>query len=488
MKAWPPLIPFDHQTPPTFPIQALPTVLADFASAVASSSQTPDDMAATLCLTVLAAACGGRLVVQAGPDYTEPTNLFTLCALAPGNRKSATLRQTTQPLEDFEQQQCQELAPDIARQKQELAFLHKQKQAAEKRMLSERDATKAAQWADKAKSIAAELALRPEPHIPRLLADDATPERLVALLAENEGRLAVLSSEATLLEIVAGRYSNGTPVLEALLKGHAGDTLRVDRVGRPSEFIPQPALTIGLTTQPAQLRGLLAKPQFRTRGLLARFLYTLPPSPMGSRDVDPPPIPPALRQKYHQLVTQLISMPAVQGGAAHVIQLSSQARQAWLDFARAIEPRLAPKGDLNPIADWAGKLCGAVLRIAGLLHAAMHPHNPWETDIEATTLTRAILIATYYLEHAKAAFALMAADPKVEDAQHVLRWLERQQLECFSLRDCFNALRGRFNTAHDLSVTLDLLNQHGFLRQRPQLKRTGPGRKPSPLYELNPKT
>lgn len=70
------------------------------------------------------------------------------------------------------------------------------------------------------------------PVLPRLVADDVTPEAVASLLAEQGGRLAVLSAEGGILATLAGRYS-GAPNLEVFLKGHAGDLLRVDRKGRP---------------------------------------------------------------------------------------------------------------------------------------------------------------------------------------------------------------------------------------------------------------
>jgi hypothetical protein len=67
------------------------------------------------------------------------------------------------------------------------------------------------------------------PALPRLVADDVTPEAAASLLAEQGGRLAVLSAEGGIFATMAGRYSGGVPSLEVFLKGHAGDLLRVDR-------------------------------------------------------------------------------------------------------------------------------------------------------------------------------------------------------------------------------------------------------------------
>ena len=115
------------------------------------------------------------------------------------------------------------------------------------------------------------------PAKPRLLADDATPEIIASLLAEQGGRLSVMSAEGGIFDIIAGRYS-GTPNMEVFLKGHAGDRLRVNRQGR-EEYIESPALTMGLTVQPVVLEDIGRIKGAGGRGLLARFLYSLPELP-----------------------------------------------------------------------------------------------------------------------------------------------------------------------------------------------------------------
>jgi hypothetical protein len=55
--------------------------------------------------------------------------------------------------------------------------------------------------------------------------------RLLAAIVDG-GRMAIISAEGGLFDILAGRYSNGVPALDVWLKGHAGDPLRIDRKGR----------------------------------------------------------------------------------------------------------------------------------------------------------------------------------------------------------------------------------------------------------------
>ena len=136
------------------------------------------------------------------------------------------------------------------------------------------------------------------PPLPRWLVDDATPEALAGLLA-TYGRIALLSPEGDVFDQMAGRYNQQVgPNLGVYLKGHAGDLLRVDRRGRPPEYVERPCLTIGLAVQPEVLRGLAGRPGFGGRGLLARFLYSLPASLVGHRQAGAPSVPEAVADRY----------------------------------------------------------------------------------------------------------------------------------------------------------------------------------------------
>ena len=60
--------------------------------------------------------------------------------------------------------------------------------------------------------------------LPRRIVDDCSPERLATLLHEQGGRMAALSPEGDLFDLMAGRYAaNGMPNFGVFLKGHAGE-------------------------------------------------------------------------------------------------------------------------------------------------------------------------------------------------------------------------------------------------------------------------
>ena len=470
-----------------------PVWLVAFVAAVATATQTPVDLPAMLGLTVLATACAKRVKIQVKSGYTEPLNLFTVTALPPGNRKSAVFREMDLPLRDHERALASDARRAVAialnqRTIDEKA-LEQLRRAAAKRADEQSQAAR-----DEAEALATKLATTPIPSVPRLIVDDVTPERLATLMAENDGRIAVLSPEGGIFDLVGGRYSaNRQANFDVILKGHAGDFLRVDRQGRSSPVILQdPALSIGLTVQPDVVAGLASVPGFRGRGLLGRFLYSLPRSRVGRREVDPPPVSSPVRDEYCEKVTALLRLvPAVDSAGdpiEHVLHLSDEARGHLTRFAAWLEPRLAGAGELAEVADWASKLVGAVARIAGLLHLADHAGDtsPWATPIPVATMARAEKVGRYLIPHALAAFREMGCDKGVDDARRVLDWAIGRGKSTFSKKQCFDAIRGRFATVQKLEPALGRLVEHNYIRAHVASDQKRPGRPGSPVYTLNP--
>ena len=474
---------------PSFPVDVLPGWVADMVAGLAEFSQTPPDMAGCLALACLATAAGGRAVVEVRPGWREPVNLFTVVAMPPGSRKSSVFATMTRPLLAAERILQETTAPARARAEVEAkaarAHALDAEKIAENAYASEHGA-KAIADAGAAKNAADELAI---PAVPRLIADDATAEATASLLAEQGGRLAVMSSEGGIFTTIAGRYS-GAPNLEVFLKGHAGDLLVVDRKGRPTEYIEHPALTLALAMQPDVLTDIAAMPGFRGRGLLARILYCLPASTVGRRRIGAPPPEPAVVEAYAANLRTLVLNLADWTDPA-VIPLTPAANDVVLHLEETLEPRLHPDhGDLAPIVDWASKYIGATIRIAGLLHLAADPHHGWTHPITADTITAAARAGTYYLGHALATFDLMGTDPLIDNAHHILDWITRTNTAQFTRRDAFTALKSaRFRKVTDLDPALDLLDQHGYIRTTtPPAPKPAGGRPPSPIYEVHPRS
>ena len=450
---------------PAFPVDALPGWLADFVGSVAVATQTPADMAGVMVLGALAAAAGGRAVVQPRPGWSEPTNLYEAVAMAPGNRKSAVVEVVTRPLRSAERDAIEKLAAEIGEAKTTKAIAEeKAKTLARKAaQAASNDADDAADLQRAAVDAAAMAEQVTVPTMPRILADDTTPEALSTVMAAQDGRLAVISAEGGIFDIIGGRYSK-MPNFDIYLKAHAGDEIRVDRVGRKPEHIERPALTLALAVQPAVLRTIADREGFRGRGLLARFLFVLPTSFVGRREIGAPPVPAEIGDRYERLLKEMV-LTLAEWTDPQVLSFASDANEALLDYERALEPQLGAGGDLEHLADWGAKLAGAVVRIAGLLHLASRPTTGYREPIDRDTFTAAARIGDFFLAHSRAVHTFMGSDGVLDDARALHHWARAHRT--FSKRDAHRALAHRFERSESLDPPLALLEDRGWLRRQP---------------------
>lgn len=170
--------------------------------------------------------------------------------------------------------------------------------------------------------------------------------------------------------------------------------------------------------------------------------------------------------------------------APYAARLSLEAESLCRAFAEHIEQ--SPDGELESLKEWASKLPGNMLRLAGLLHFWAEA-RPLDSAISGQTMNTAIILAAVMVEHCKAAFAFMGADEKLEAAKRILAWIKKprpEPLREFSARDCWRGVRGSFEHMAEVQAGLDILEDRSFIAEFTR-DSSGPGR-PSRLYQVNP--
>ncbi len=338
------------------------------------------------------------------------------------------------------------------------------------------DPSKRASVEDEAVRLAQEMEAMPVPTAPVLLASEPTPEALVRQMKENQGRALLASAEGDALDIIQGRYS-GVRNYGAMLKGHAGDPIRAQRVGRPSDTIDRPALAVALCVQRAAVEQVWTDPQAEGRGLLARFAIIAPADFVGTRDVRPEPIRASARAAWQSAITRLLSFQPCSGPDAEplVIGLSPEADVLYHALQIRVESSLA-SGDLAERREWGGKLCGLVLRIALTLHAlATWARGGSLVDsklISAETMKAAIAWADYLTaaeQHARRSIT----EPAEQRVMRRRLALIHQQGGSVSIRE-WQRLRSHKKTT-DAEAELDALVKagHGDWSNPPPGRRGG---------------
>jgi replicative DNA helicase len=470
---------------PPFPVDAFPKRIADMVNAVSEFTQTDPAMPGTSALSVLSSCTGGHAMIEIRPGWREPLNVYTATIAAPGERKSAVQATMVRPVLNAEARLAAAGAAarvDAETRKQiATRFAEQQRHAAARAATGEEaavaDAISAALLAD-----AIDV-----PAIPRLVADDITPEAAASLLADQGGRLAIISAEGGIFDIIAGRYNKGSTNLDLWLKGHSGDALKVDRKGRPPEFVPRPALTLGLMIQPAVLSAIAGNQQFRGRGFLARILYAYPVSKVGRREIGSPPVKAEIEEAYEATIDNLASGMAGWVGDPAVLTLTKEARQAIQAIEAEVEPTLAGDGELATLADWGGKYVGLIARIAGNLHLAEYGSDGARKSVEASTIQAAKRVGEYFKACAIKAFDEMGTDRRTSEAIYLLARIQSLGKDEVSEREIQRAAK-RFHSKAELMPVLNQLVDHGWLIKLddavPDVGTPSAGRPQTPRYKV----
>ncbi len=472
---WEKPIPFEQADLPSFPVNALPKPIADYVQALSESVQTPVDMAGTAALAVLALCTQGKYRIYGKSDWSEPLNLFAVVVAEPSERKSAIISAMMKPVDLYESEYNRTHAAAFEQSRMQKNILLKKKNAIEEAVAKgKKDSTELS-------AISEELAQFKERRPLKLYADDVTTEKLTSLLAEN-GRTAVISAEGGIFDLLSGMYSKNVNI-DVFLKGYSGDSIRVDRIGRNSESIHDPALTVLLAVQPSVLSGLMENRTFRGRGLTARFLYSVPRSRVGNRKYRTEPVSVEVEENYYRVIQNILS-----DESSDVIKLSPEADKLLEAFSDEVERGL--KSDYSDIADWAGKIVGGVLRIAGILcRASVMRFEALDLSDELIVtpeiMQSAIDIGKYYISHAKSAFSLMGADALTKQSKYVLDTVIHNRMTEFSRRDIMRICRS-IKTAEELQPILDHLTELGYLAPVCPQKGQPFGRPQGQKYALNP--
>lgn len=445
---------------PELPIDSLPGILAETVEGISLSTETPPELAFVFSMGAIAASIQGKFVVEIWDGYSEPLGFWGSSYSASGERKTANYMACTAPIRAWERLQKQKYKPLIVE-----AFAKRKNQeskinALRKKLGSTSDTM--IELETEAQIIQLEKDLEEIPVEPRILTEDITPERLGTLLAEQKERIAVISDEAGIFEILAGRYNQNTPNLDLFLKGYSGSSHHTDRQGRAGVYLKAPILSVVVSPQPSVLEDLGKRKEFRGRGLLARFHHLIPKSKVGFRPNEFGKFADETKAIYAAMLNRFLDFSPEE---AISIPLTSEAQRLHKNLLGDIEIQMRNGHELSSLKDWANKLCGSIARISGLF-TLIETWNQIEKPlvVEAETYSRAAALVPYFKAHALKAFNLMKQNRDEEGAYKIIDWIQQNNLKSFSARACFIAHKHFFERMSKLWESLDLLREHQYLK------------------------
>lgn len=468
----------------------MPDELRMYIEEVSESLQVPTDMIASFTLVVLSLCVQGKYFINIKPDWTESLNLYVVVVGRPSERKSPALKETTRPIFEYVKNENERRKPLTEEYELKKKIITGQLKNIQESLSRKGDNTK--YTIQDAINCQEELRNLEQVRSLKLLLDDVTPEALVKAMSDNNEKMGIISAEGGIFGMLAGRYSKDANI-DIFLKSYSGEYYSAVRIGREEVELNHPYLTIGLAVQPQVIVDIMGNKDFRGRGLLARFLYSIPNSRVGKRTYRTKAVDPLVRKKYQQLCEALLNIPDMSGFVDRIIKLSPEADKQAEEYFQWVEHQLID--ELEDIEDWAGKLHGATMRIAGILHLIKYRANSVNVLLEKDTMESAIKIGKYYLEHSRAAFDIMglADPPEIKDAKYIISRLEKNIFATkniknikkeISKRDLWQLCKGHFRTVDEMDQGLLCLVEHSYIAIKSE-KSQGRGR-PSEKVFINP--
>jgi hypothetical protein len=479
---------------PQFPIETLPGWAAQWATAIASEKGAALDLSGNLVLALSSGGIARHVQVSPRPGWYEPTNLYTIVALPPGQRKSPAFKAALRSVRTLERQLMRAWEEQKALAVISGAIFEKRRKELVGEAASDDDLDPE-QLRERMDELLEGLGPTEPPPPPRLLTEDATPECLASLLADS-GRVICASDEGgAIFENLSGRYTDGSTSWDVLNKAHSAIDLVVDRKSSGPMIVFDPAITLAIATQPELLRTLAGKPGAEGRGVLARPLYVLP-SPVYVEGSTPAAEPATLAEYARRVLNLFQDTPQLETDEDDhprptLLAFADDARRVFEKFEAQLNQERRALGEEDTGGDsvylgWLSKLAGQTARLAAVLHVADRWTGGTGTVarvIDEATVGRAVELARYYRVHALAVFGLMGELPEQRRAQTILRWLQNRpatELDTLTVRDVHRS-RGKGTTAAQVQTALRLLEQHGYV----QIERENTGRRGRPIERVN---
>lgn len=433
-----------------FPIDKLPSSLADMARAVAEVYHVPFAMPAVIALLMVSAAIGRGLQILSVFGGKTMANLFALISAYSGTGKSAVLRIMREPLDMLQQQlnSCPVSSEGIG------GF---------EGMFSD---------IGRGKDIGSAISILKNSQR-QLVCSDVTGPALVRLLAEN--RETILNASAEAGNLLQQASNSNSQLGQLLLMGYSGDRYEYHRATKKAIVLNEPCISVCWLCQPHRLEKFLSSDRLMDDGLLARFFVFHSGAGMGYLDGGDKTIPSGISANYGAVISSLFNTYGQRVAECLVCETTPDAWEVlrW-HHNRRVDYWNAQHEHLRPcISRWTEQ----AWRLTLVLHAATHGGNSHSSEVDRHTAESAVALQEWLAEQQ---MRIIAGAPLRNEADR--------------LRRLYELLR----ESDDSEITLrDLQNSHGFPRDevyhlvrlfpsRLQLKKIKPlgGGRPSEVLRL----
>ena len=393
-----------EKEPVLFPFNSLPMAIQEYCHELSRVTQAPVEFSSLVCLGVISGCISKGAIIPNcfRGDSGKPT-LQIAAALESGTGKTTVFKLVTKPLNEWCRDETARhkkeiLAPllcRIARLQGEIG--QKQKDALrcdapERRELLIRETENLQRELREAEEKAV---------LPTYLAEDATLEALVQLLANNGrvGQEAVFSysdDARQALRVLLGKYSKTGNIDDNLLvKGFSWSPHQQHRrTDGGSAMLSAPCVPLLWLIQPDLLTEMIGTTALTESGFLQRFILEEIEWPV-ERYQDPGEFCPVQRAAWEGLVYELLGHYRMLERPEE-IQTSPEAKELLLEYRNSLVPLVNDPNELQDIRSFAQRWAEWAWRFALNFHIIEHRTQAPRLPISVETAANAISLAKYY--------------------------------------------------------------------------------------------
>ncbi len=460
-KAIPEKRPLHREVPPPrpFPMEALGP-LRQAAEAIQARTQVPPALAAQSVLATATLAAQAHADVRLPHGAIRPLVGLFLTVAGSGERKTSADNIALAEAYKVEEEWRAAYADQHDAYKRDLAAY---KEAVE-------EAKKGAKKNGRAaiRDALASAGQEPrEPPRPMMLVSDPTPEGLVLHLANSRPWAGLFTSEGGLF--VGGHAMNEdnrmrtAGLLNTLWDGAA---IRRQRVLTGFAFLPGRRVSAHLMMQASVAAKLLGDAMLDDMGLLARCLTVEPESTIGTRLFrDAPEVTTYYLGDYHHRIGRLLRRtPRARDDDdrildPRIIELSDDARDAWIMFHDQVERDLGDGGALRPVRGFGAKLAEHAARLAAVMAIYADPDAP---AVGGEDMANAIALAQHYGSEALRLQGAAAVAPDLLLAARLLKWWEARTDRRLHLATIYQRGMNALDSAEKARRIVNVLVEHGY--------------------------
>ncbi|GGM34661.1 hypothetical protein GCM10011351_20830 [Paraliobacillus quinghaiensis] len=417
--------PIDFEEPqlPIFDTNVYPEWIKKFVEQVAEETQTPICFAAVSMISVLSTTVLSKFRLKVRGQWTEPIGIYSVVVAEPSARKSSVFNLLYQPIFDYELKSYNEKNTNFK----------------------------------------------------RYIAADATQEKLIELMANNNQSITLATAEGDeVFGMMKGKYTSITS-FDVYLKSYSSDPIFYDRKNSGTLTLQKPTMAMTLFVQPSVIGGM--SNEFSDRGVTQRFIYSLPKSNVGFRDPDPKLIDQKVKNNYKKNIVRLLE---IANDEIEYVTLSNKAQEYLNEMIHEIELELRNQDLSTSIKAWLGKLIGQILRITALLHISFEitKGTAFQTEIGVDTLKRVYNLKDYFIKHAKKAYRqINNTNQETADIKYVLNKIKHLKKLEIKRRDVQQLTKHRL-TSVELSKVLGELEDFNYIsnmkKDRKQIIKVNP--------------